>query len=311
MSKKSWLTVIVSVVVFVGLLILFLTMASLMRPAKAQVLAATRDLQPGDTIHPGDLQAIEVYEDERIKAYIPANRLNDIAGGVVSYPVSAGEPIPAAAVLSVGTSDNRLAGVLAQFPDYTLFPLPLDRSNIVAPDIRNFHTGDIVALTIVYPDRPQLPEPPRNTAGWETSMFANGSMIATPTLAPTPTPMLATYPDRGFPPVAKTLSTAGFRVIQVFGMPPDPAQEDSEGVSYASLSQQPEPMITVLVPKEQMEELSLALIQGKIIVSFVWQDTEHETGGYSYWDFEHMLKAERERLEALTPTPVPTATPTP
>ena len=325
---KRWLPAVTAVVIFVVLLVVFFIAIGASKPSQVAVLSAARNLKPGDVITAADLQTVRIYNDPRAADYIPANRKKDVIGGVVLEPVPRGAPIPAIAVAAVGTADHRLAGLLAKFPDRALFPLPLDLQNVIAPDADTFHAGDVVSITVVYTDRPQMPPENNPEAEYSKFLFAPGQGGAYPTPAPTEqaTPSPMDYTERGKPPVAKVISGQGYRVVAVLGLPePPPLEGDNNNPDvYTANIQQPHPFLLLLVPQRDLEPLSLALSQGRVFVSIILRSKYTEDGGYSYWDFEQMLKEERERLQKaqeapnemiegqkskVTPTPTPTPTP--
>lgn len=312
---RKWLPPIIALIVFVVLLVFFFSAVAASRPEQVQVLAAARALQPGDVLSAADLQVVSVYKDPRSEAYIPAERQADVIGGVVLQPFEAGDPLTKLGVASVGTSDTRLMGLLADFPGMAIFPLPLDLRNVVAPEIDHFHAGDIVSLTVVYPDRPSIPENPA------ISPLYTGFLGEAPTpipveITPTPTASWLDFTERGKPPVAKTFENA-YRVVAVYGQTETPAVigsgEDTTSPYTAGITP-PRPILMLLVPQSDIEPLSLAVTQGQVFVSLVLE-VHPPLGGYSYWDFEQMLKEERERLqlqaEAKSATATPTPTPTP
>ena len=310
---KKWIAPVIALVVFVVLLVFFFAASAASQPASVQVVAAARSLKPGDVLTDADLQTVKVYKDARATAYVPAERLSDLTGGVVLQPFAAGEPIAKLGVAAPGTADTRLAGLLTDFPDMAIFPLPLDLSNVIAAQIDEFHQGDVVSLTVVYVDRPSLPENPA-TAYQQQGGFLMGGETPAPVataVTPTPTPSWMDYTERGKPPVAKTFE-AGYRVVAVLGkQEQQTATEDTttdNASPYAVGNEPPRPILMLLVPQKDIEPLSLAVTQGHVFVSLALKVTPTQ-GGFSYWDFEQMLKDERERLQQNQATPTPTAKP--
>jgi len=308
---KKWIPSIVALVIFVVLLIFFFVASAATHPAQVKVLAATRALHPGDVLTAGDLQTVEVYKDARAEAYIPAERQSDIVGGIVLQPFAAGEPLTKLGIASPGTADTRLAGLLADFPGMAIFPLPLDLNNVVSPQIDEFHEGDIVSLTVVYADRPSLPENP--ATAYQNGFLLGGETPVPAPVTPTPTPSWMDYTERGKPPVAKTFEM-GFRVVAVLGkQEQQTATEDNatdNASPYAANVQPPRPILMLLVPQKDVEPLSLAVTQGHVFVSLALK-VSPPPGGFSYWDFEQMLKEERERVQKAKEQAAPKATPTP
>jgi len=314
---KKWLPPLLALVVFLVLLVFFFIAAAASRPPKVNVVAAARDLKPGDVLTDADLQVVEVYRDARAAAYVPADRKDALVGGVVLQPFDKGEPLLKLGVASVGTADARLIGLLADFPDMAIFPLPLDLHNVIAAEADDFHVGDIVGLTVVYTDRPSLPENP--ATAYQNNLLLPGMGSAstpTPVMEATPTPSMMDYTERGRPPVAKTFEQ-GFRVVAVLGQTRDmPAAGDTEEqtLSYTANVNPPRPILMLLVPQKDIEPLSLAVSQGQVFVSLALK-VKPTQGGFSYWDFEQMLKEERERLLEASggtpPVPMPTSTPMP
>jgi hypothetical protein len=58
-----------------------------------------------------------------------------------------GQPILRSAILAPAAEGTRLSAALANYPGYSLFPLPLDAMNLVAPDVSAFLPGDLVNIT--------------------------------------------------------------------------------------------------------------------------------------------------------------------
>lgn len=322
---KKWLPPLAALVIFVVLLVIFLAVSSSSKPPQVEVLAAAHPLHPGDVLTAADLQTVKVYKDARAEAYIPASRQSDVIGGVVLQPFNSGEPITKLGVASPGTAETRLAGLLTKFPGMAIFPLPLDLNNVVSPQIDEFHEGDIVSLTVVYTDRPSLPENPATAYQEQSGLMLGGATPAPLAVTPTPTPSWTDYTERGKPPVAKTFET-GYRVVAVLGKQEEQAETEKSTEDNASpyvlANRPPRPILMLLVPQKDIEPLSLAVTQGHVFVSLALK-VSPPPGGFSYWDFEQMLKEERERLQQSkqkpsakssppkhTPTPAPKAKPT-
>ena len=55
-------------------------------------------------------------------------------------------------------------------------------------------------------------------------------------------------------------------------------------------------MLMLLIPNQSREELSLALQQGdKLIVSLMARGDDKPSAGFTYWDFEDIIKADRSQ----------------
>ena len=302
----------VAVLVFAGAFFALTGLAAAQKPPTVTVLAAARNLQIGAVITASDLVEKTVYEDDNTALYIPANQAEDVIGGVAALPIYAGQPIFRNSILAPAGTGFRLSAVLAEFPGYSLFPLPLDASNVVAPETASFLPGDLVGITVVIAHRPQPPATPTPNA------FS--SFIPSPTISTT----VQTSPfgpetdesealNRTFPPLAKDIFPMGVRVIAIQGLPQPPAPTGQEGET----SDQPvfigapqAQMLILLIPNASREELALAMQQGDgVFVSLLAHGEEGVTPGFTYWDFEDLFRADRE--EALSEGPDATVTPVP
>ncbi len=319
-SGLNLVVLLVSLLVFLGAFCGLSYFAQSSRPPQLSVLAAARDLDMGDVIAPGDLVEKRVYQDENAALYIPAEEMSSVVGGAVALPVSAGQPLFRSAVLALAGKGVRIAAVLADYPDHSLFPLPLSAQNVIAPDARSFLPGDLVGITVVIASRPQAPATP----GLPISLaFPALTPEQRSSLSPSPTPTLEAQPalERGFPPLAKDLFPQGVRVIAVQGLPAETAQEVPEGSGLSSIAAAPavidlaqERILILLVPNEAREALALALEQGdRLIVSLLAGGKPGASMGFTYWDFEERFRADREQDLSTTGTPPtePTRTPSP
>jgi hypothetical protein len=278
----------VSVGIFLVAFLALNALGAAQRPPTIAVLSATRDLNIGDVITPNDLTIKTVFQDDNAALYIPAEQLTEVVGGVVAQPIFQGQPIFRPALVAQAAEGTRLSAVLAKYPGFSLFPLPLDAMNLVAPQAEAFLPGDLVGVTVVIGSRPQ--------------------QITTPTLLPeliveseplaTPAPQEVEQADalgRAMPPLAKDLFPMGVRVISVQGLPPPPDSTDGGNSSFTSLDT-PQ-LLILLVPNASREVLALALQQGdRLVVSLMARGDESPTAGFTYWDFEDLFKQDREQV---------------
>ncbi len=304
----------VAVLVFVGAFFALIGLAAAQKPPTVTVLAAARNLQIGAVITASDLVEKTVYEDDNTALYIPADQAGEVINGVAALPIYVGQPIFRSSVLAPAGTGVRLSAVLADFPGYSLFPLPLDASNVIAPETASFLPGDLVGITVVIAHRPQPPATPTPDA---FSSFIPSPAIST--TAQTSPFGQETEKDeseslnRTFPPLAKDLFPMGVRVIAIQGLPQPPAPTGKEGET----SDQPvfigapqSQMLILLVPNASREALALAMQQGDgVFVTLLAYGDEGVTPGFTYWDFEDLFKADRE--EALSEGPSATVTPVP
>lgn len=290
-NTNVWV-IIGSLALFVVALLALTAMAGSNRPPQEKVLAAARDLAPGDVLQATDLTEIGVYKDDASDRYIPAAELQQSVGGVVALPLAKGDPILRSALVS-DLNGDRVSALLTRFPAGTsLFPLPLNRQNVVAPPIGSIQVGDLVDITLSIANQPQQPTSaaPAETAPAEASV------------TPTPTPVGL---NAAFPPFAKDLFPQGVRVIGVQGLP------KSQPTPSAALapSNQTSPLLLLLLPADSREVLSLALQNGDLlVVSLLAKGNGAPSPGFSYWDLQHLFELDREAWLArqLTPTALPT-----
>ncbi len=283
----------VSVGIFLVAFIALNALGAAQRPPTVSVLSATRDLNIGDVIAPTDLAVKTVFKDDNTSLYIPAEEVEGVVSGIVAQPIFSGQPIFRSAIVAQAAEATRLSAVLAQFPGYSLFPLPLDAMNIVSPDVDAFLPGDLVTVTLVISSRPQQMTTP-------TSM---PELIIEPGygIEPTATPASIEVAqsealERAHPPLAKDLFPMGVRVIAVEGLPPATNSEEADSTSSFTTFDQPR-MLILLIPNASREVLSLALQQGdRLVVSLMARGDEKPTAGFTYWDFEDLFKADREQV---------------
>jgi hypothetical protein len=219
--------------------------------------------------------------------YISGDEVTAVVGGIVAQPIFSGQPVFRSAIVAPAAEGTRLSAALAKYPGYSLFPLPLDAMNLVAPDAAAFLPGDLIGVTVVITSRPQQMSTP--TAMPE--LILEG---IEPTITPIPQEVEQSDAlSRALPPLAKDLFPMGVRVISVQGLPAKTESTDEESSSFTSFDQ-PQ-MLILLVPNASREVLSLALQQGdRLVVSLMARGDEAPTAGFTYWDFEDLFKSDRE-----------------
>ena len=281
----------VSVGIFLIAFIALNALGAAQKPPTVSVLSATHDLDIGDVITPDDLAVKTVFQDDNADLYIPGEEVTDVVGGVVAQPIFSGQPVFRSAIVAQAAEGTRLSAVLATYPGFSLFPLPLDAMNLVAPDAAAFLPGDLVGVTVVISSRPQqlttpTPEP-------EFVLDPNVVQVET-----TPQPMEVEQADalsRAMPPLAKDLFPMGVRVVSVQGLPQPADSTDSNNSSFTI--DEGSKMLILLVPNQSREVLSLALQQGdRLVVSLMARGDEDPTAGSTYWDFEDLFKSDREEI---------------
>jgi Flp pilus assembly protein CpaB len=282
----------VSVAVFLVAFFMLNALSTAQRPPTVEVLSAARDLNIGDVISPDSLEVKTVFQDDNSNLYIKAEEVEDVAGGIVAQPILSDQPVFRTAVLAPAAEGTRLSAALAEYPGHSLFPLPLDAMNVVAPDLTAFLPGDLVGVTVVIASRPQQFSTPTPVPG----LLLPDDMVLEPTVTPAPEESaIADAQSRSFPPLAKDLFPMGVRVIAVQGLPPATDSTDDSSSSFTTFDQ-PQ-MLILLVPNESREVLSLALQQGdRLVVSLMARGEDDPTAGFTYWDFEDLFKADREEV---------------
>ena len=280
----------VSVGIFMIAFIALNALGAAQKPPTISVLSATRDLNIGDVITANDLAVKTVFQDDNASLYIPGEEVTAVVGGVVAQPIFNGQPIFRSAIVAQAAEGTRLSAVLAQFPGYSLFPLPLDAMNLVSPDAEAFLPGDLVGVTVVISTRPQQMSTPTPMP----ELILEPGYNVEPTSPPSPLELeQADALSRALPPLAKDLFPMGVRVIAVQGLPAV-SDETEEGGSSFTTFDQPQ-MLILLVPNESREVLSLALQQGdRLVVSMMARGDETPSAGFTYWDFEDLFKSDRE-----------------
>ena len=282
----------VSVAVFLVAFFMLNALSTAQRPPTVQVLAAAHDLNIGDVISPDILEVKTVFQDDNSTLYITADEVEGVAGGIVAQLILSGQPVFRTAILAPAAEGTRLSAALASYPGHSLFPLPLDAMNVVAPDLAAFLPGDLVGVTVVIAARPQQFSTPTPMP----ELLLPDDTFVEPTATPDPgESAIAEAQSRSFPPLAKDLFPMGVRVIAVQGLPSATDSSD-EGSSSFTTFDQPQ-MLILLVPNQAREVLSLALQQGdRLVVSLMARGEDDPTAGFTYWDFEDLFKADREEV---------------
>ncbi len=280
----------VSVGIFLAAFIALNALGAAQKPPTLSVLSAARDLNIGDVITANDLAVKTVFQDDNAALYILAEEVTGVVGGIVAQPIFSGQPVFRSAILAQAVEGTRLSAALAQYPGYSLFPLPLDAMNLVSPDAEAFLPGDLIGVTVVISARPQQMSTPTPMP----KLVIDPGYIE-PTAQPSPLEFeQAEALDRSFPPLAKDLFPMGVRVIAVQGLPQQ--TESSEDSGSFNLDTQPK-MLILLVPNASREVLSLALQQGdRLVVSLMARGDEIPSAGFTYWDFEDLFKSDRDEV---------------
>ena len=281
----------VSVGIFLVAFFALNALGAAQKPPTVSVLAATRDLNIGDVITANDLAVKTVFQDDNATLYIPGEEVTGVVGGIVAQPIFNGQPVFRSAIVAPAAEGTRLSAVLAQYPGYSLFPLPLDAMNLIAPDAIAFLPGDLINVTVVISSRPQQMTTP---TAMPDLILDPGVVQPTATAAPQEIAQ-ADALNRALPPLAKDLFPMGVRVVSVQGLPvqTDSTNTENSDSSFTTFDQ-PQ-MLMLLVPNESREVLSLALQQGdRLVVSLMARGEEAPTAGFTYWDFEDLFKSDRE-----------------
>jgi hypothetical protein len=290
--------IIVAVVVFLLTFFTLNGLAAAQKPKTISVLAANRGIQIGEVITAADLIEKTIYEDGNTALYIPVEQANEVVGGVAALPLRAGQPVFRDTLIALAGEGHRLSAALSQYPDHSLFPLPLDAGNIVAPEADSFLPGDLVGLTVVIGIRPQPPTTPTPNA------FSNlPAPVITSTL---PVPLLEAETEeaeaqaRAYPPLAKDLFPQGVLVIAVQGISqPAVSNGETEDMNNQPIFVGPpqQELLILLVPNQTREQLALSMQRAdQVFISLLARgDSEDITPGFTYWDLEDLFKADREQ----------------
>lgn len=289
-SSLNFLVLGTSVAVFIVAFLLLQGFTHARTPRSTMVLVATRDLQIGDLLAANSVTEKSVFIDEMTALYVAAEDADVITGAFAALPIQAGQPILRSHLVSPQQPRERFAAILSQFPGHSLFPLPLENSNVVAPPIESVQPGDRIGLTIVVRSRP----PQQVTPEAETFAY----VIPGPAPDELPSPPFSVESEttedemRGFPPLAIDLFPGGLQVIRVNGNP-QPVGDDA---STAFNSYNAPKMLLLLVPNADRERLSLVLQQGdRVFVSLLdHRAAGADTNGFSYWDLENEILEGRD-----------------
>ena len=321
--------IIISIIVFFVALFVVMGLANAQKPDTMDILAAAHDLNVGDVLTSQDLVVKTVFVDDNTSLYIPADEEGtaSLLNGIVVVPIFVGQPIQRTSVVAEAAEGSRLSAALVNYPEGgSLYPLPLDFANVIAPSVDSFLPGDLVNITVVISSRPQPPVTP--TVMPEFITGSEPYVPVAPQVIATNIPM-ETDVDKAkallYPPMAKDLFPEGIRVIEVQGgtqkVDADVQTSDTVDPAAGYVDFNQPKVLILLVPNEKREELSLALQEGDaLVVTLLSEGNEDPTEGFSYWDYEEWMKAQREQamkdaLSTLTAVPgnqsvLPSPTPT-
>ena len=291
-SGVNFVVLAVSIGIFLLAFILLNALGAAQRPPTVTILSASHDLGIGDVITADALVQKTVFKDDNASLYIPASEAEGVVGGVVAQPIFAGQPVFRTALVAKAAEGTRLSAVLAKYPGYSLFPLPMDATNLVAPEAASFLPGDLVGVTVVISSRPQAQATPTTMPDMSVPVDVQPSA--------TPAPAEVTKTDalsRTYPPLAKDIFPMGVRVIAIQGLPVKTTDTSPSNTTSTNLNDITQAhILMLLIPNESREELSLALQQGdKLIVSLMARGDDNPTAGFTYWDFEDLFKANRNQ----------------
>lgn len=289
---------IISIVVFIVAFIALQGVANAQRPKTLDVLAASHDLNIGDVIGPADISIKTVYVDSNSDLYIPSTEQDSVVGGVAALPIGAGQPIYRNAIMAPAAEGTRFSAVLSKYPNDALFPLPLDRANVISPDAESFQPGDLVNIILVVGTRPKPIETPTPQPSYYYDQNNPNLAIPSPTPLPTPVGPQQTNDYKTYPPLAKSLVPNGVRVLAVQGLPTsNTVQPQDQTTSPAQFADYNKPKILVLiVPNDVIEPLSLALDQGDMVIVSLLSKGGPKTPGFTYWDFEELFQKDRQEI---------------
>jgi hypothetical protein len=317
---------VVSIAVFFIALFAVLGIANSQKPPTMDILAAAHDLNVGDTLTSNDFVVKTVFVDDNASMYVEANEegIASTLNGIVAIPMFVGQPIQRTSIVANSGEGTRLSALLASYPaGGSLFPLPLDFSNVVAPNIDSFRPGDLINITVVISSRPQPPSTPTVLPEFITG--DEPYVPIAPQVIATNVPMETELDEAKallYPPMSKDMFPGGIRVVEVQGntelRDPAAAEQDTIDPAAGYVEFNKPKVLVLLVPDDKREELSLALQEGDLlVVSLLATGNDGPTAGFSYWDYEELLKEQREQAfleasSAVRPIVTPTiiATPT-
>ena len=321
--------IIISIIVFFVALFVVMGLANAQKPDTMDILAAAHDLNVGDVLTSQDLVVKTVFVDDNTSLYIPADEEGtaSLLNGIVVVPIFVGQPIQRTSVVAEAAEGSRLSAALVYYPEGgSLYPLPLDFANVIAPSVDSFLPGDLVNITVVISSRPQPPVTP--TVMPEFITGSEPYLPVAPQVIATNIPM-ETDVDKAkallYPPMAQDLFPEGIRVIEVQGgtqkVDADVQTSDTVDPAAGYVDFNQPKVLILLVPDKKREELSLALQEGDaLVVTLLSSGNDSPTEGFSYWDYEEWIKAQREQamkdaLSTLTAIPgnqsvLPSPTPT-
>jgi len=279
----------VSVGIFLIAFIALNALGAAQKPPTVSVLSTTHDLDIGDVIAAEDLAVKTVFQDDNAGLYIPGDEVADVIDGVVALPIFSGQPLFRTAIMAPAAEGIRLSAALSRYPGFSLFPLPLDAMNLIAPDAEAFLPGDLVGVTVVISSRPQQLTTPTP----ETDFVLDSGFVQMEAMSMPQEGERADALSRATPPLAKDLFPMGVRVVSVQGLaqPVDSTEDNNSSFTIDDSSK----MLILLVPNESREVLSLALQQGdRLVVSLMVGGDADPTAGFTYWDFEDLFKSDRE-----------------
>jgi len=294
-TGTNFLVLGIAIVIFVIAFLALNGLAAAQRPPTATVLVAVADMPIGHVVAPSDLAEKTVYQDETTGLFVPAAEANSVVGQIIGSPLFAGQPIPRSVIIGKVSETYRLSSALAAYPDYTLFPLPLDAMNIVAPEIESFYPGDLINITAVIASRPTHPDDFNTGFGLGQVVPSENGTTANKSPGESDGILKDTYP-----PLAKDLFPQGVRVLAVQGLPPEANTSSGNGDAGTSAPvlavADTKPMLLLLIPNSQREKLALALQDSDmLIVSLIPHGIDTPTNGFTYWDLESLFQTDRSK----------------